>query len=60
MRADLETVTIGIYLSSDGATPEALLLSYSVTDPDDLEVGTGHEVPITPDFLDIHALLPRR
>ena len=42
---------IGIYMSSDGITPERLLTSHSVTGTRELSPG-NHTVTITPDFVD--------
>ena len=51
--ADLPGLSIGIYSSSDGITPDARLQTVDVTDPDDLDIGTGHAISITPDLPDI-------
>jgi len=43
---------IGIHRSADGVTPDALVMSHTVSDPSYLQAGT-HRIAITADFLDV-------
>ncbi len=48
----VDPFNISIYRSSDGATLDSLLVTHQVTDPADLQVGTGHQAVIAADFVD--------
>jgi hypothetical protein len=44
---------IGVYRSSDGITPDALLFSQRVTDGGLLAIGNGHQISLVADFTDV-------
>ncbi len=49
---DVPSFDVGIYSSTDGTTPETLLMTHAIDDPLDLAAGT-HGVSIDADFTDV-------